>query len=541
MRSALFSMLIVGVFLGLSSAAVPQPEAVTAQVQTDPRLDDLKTEVAIDIEARRDFTQQMVDSIFSFSELGFQEFETQRYVTGILEQNGFAIERGVAGVPTAWMATWGSGDPVIALGTDIDGIPQASQKPGVAYRDPLIAGAPGHGEGHNSGQAVIVTAAIAVKKLMEREGLSGTLKLWPGVAEEQLGTKAYFVRAGLFDDVDIVLYCHVSSDMTASWGDSLGNGLVSVEYMFGGESAHGAGSPWDGRSALDAVELMNIGWNFRREHLRIQQRSHYVITDGGDQPNVVPPTAAVWYFFRETNYDDIMRMWQIGDAMAQGAAMMTDTTVESRVLGAAWPQHMNRPVTEAMHTNIKIVGMPEWSEADQEMARAVQRMNGVEERGLSAEVNDEARGREQIPDEERRGGGSDDIGDISWSVPTVSLRFPSNIPGGQGHNWNRAIAMATPIAHKGATAGAKVHAMTVLDLLLNPELVEQSWDYFNNVQNKDRQYTSFLRPGDEPALWLNREIMEEYRPQLEKHYFDPSRYDTYLEQLGIAYPTLRQE
>ena len=533
----------IGVLLLAASAATP-PATVAAQeadANANPRLPALKDQVALDIDTRREFTQQMVDSVFSFAELGFQEYETARYVTGILEAHGFAIETGVGGIPTAWLARWGSGSPVIALGTDVDGIPQASQMPGLPYRKPMIDGAPGHGEGHNSGQAVIVTAALAVKTIMEREQLSGTLVLWPGVAEEQLGTKAHYVRAGLFDDVDVVLYTHVGTGLAASWGDSRGNGMVSVEYLFSGESAHGAGSPWDGRSALDAVELMNIGWNFRREHLRIQQRSHYVITDGGDQPNVVPPTAAVWYFFRETDYDQIKRMWEIGDQIATGAAMMTGTTMTSRVLGAAWPQHMNRPVTEAMHENIQRVGMPAWSDDDQAFAVAVQKMLGAEEKGLTTEIAEEARGRELIPDDERRGGGSDDIGDISWTVPTVSLRFPSNIAGGQGHNWNKAIAMATPIAHKGATAGAKVHAMTVLDLLLRPELVEQSWDYFKDVQTKDRQYTTFLRPEDEPAIWLNEDIMAEFRPQLERYYYDPTRYDTYLEQLGIDYPTLSKD
>lgn len=540
MRSTAIAFLLVLAGL-LTLVAETSPQQDPARPLSSPQVERLKDQIALDVDSRRGFTQQMVDSIFSFSELGFQEYETQRYVTEILEDHGFSVERGVAGIPTAWMATWGSGTPVIALGTDVDSIPQASQKPGVAYRAPLLEGAPGHGEGHNSGQAVIVTAALAVKKIMEQEGLTGTLKLWPGVAEEQLGAKAFYVRAGLFDDVDVVLYCHVSSGMTATWGESAGNGLVSVEYLFSGESAHGAGSPWDGRSALDAVELMNIGWNFRREHLRIQQRSHYVISNGGDQPNVVPPTASVWYFFRETNYDDIMRMWRIGDSMADGATMMTDTTVTSRVLGAAWPQHMNRPISEAMHQNILRVGMPDWSEDDQRLARAVQRMNAVDERGLLTEVLSTAQGRTVIPDDERRGGGSDDIGDISWTVPTASLRFPANIPGGQGHNWNRAIAMATPIAHKGATAGAKVHAMTVLDLLLSPSLVRQSWDYFNNVQTKDREYVSFLRPEDNPAIWLNAEIMEKFRPQLEPFYYDPSRYETYLEQLGIEYPTIRDE
>ena len=532
---------LVATLTGVAAQQPPQPVVATTPARdADPRLDDFKQEVTVDIEARRDFTQQMVDSIFSFSELGFQEFETQRYVTGILEAHGFAVERGVAGIPTAWVARWGSGTPVIALGTDIDGIPQASQKPGVAYRDPLVEGAPGHGEGHNSGQALIVTAALAVKKIMERENIPGTLMLWPGVAEEQLGGKAHFVRAGVFEDVDAVLYCHVGTGLSTSWGQGGGSGLVSVEFLFEGESAHGAVSPWDGRSALDGVELMNVGWNYRREHLELQQRSHYVVTDGGDQPNVVPPTAAVWYFFREVTYERIKSLWNIGEQIAAGAALMTGTEVRSRVLGAAYPMHSNKTLAEAMHANIQQVGMPEWSDADQRMARAVQRMLGTEESGLSTELDEELRGREATPVREQRGGYSDDIGDIMWKVPTVTLGFPANISGGQGHNWNKAIAMATPIAHKGATAGAKVHAMTVLDLLLTPSVLEGAWDYFNNVQTKDQQYVSLLRPQDEPAIWLNKEIMERFKPELQQYYYDPSTYDSYLEQLGIEYPTTRE-
>ena len=532
---------IVATLTGVAAQQPPQPlVATTPALDADPRLDDFKQEVTVDIEARRDFTQQMVDSIFSFSELGFQEFETQRYVTDILEAHGFAVERGVAGIPTAWVARWGSGTPVIALGTDIDGIPQASQKPGVAYRDPLVEGAPGHGEGHNSGQALIVTAALAVKKIMERENIPGTLMLWPGVAEEQLGGKAHFVRAGVFEDVDAVLYCHVGTGLSTSWGQGGGSGLVSIEFLFEGESAHGAVSPWDGRSALDGVELMNVGWNYRREHLELQQRSHYVVTDGGDQPNVVPPTAAVWYFFREVTYERIKSLWNIGEQIAAGAALMTGTEVRSRVLGAAYPMHSNKALAEAMHANIQQVGMPEWSDADQRMARAVQRMLGTEENGLSTELDEELRGREATPVREQRGGYSDDIGDIMWTVPTVTLGFPANISGGQGHNWNKAIAMATPIAHKGATAGAKVHAMTVLDLLLTPSVLEGAWDYFNNVQTKDQQYVSLLRPQDEPAIWLNKKIMERFKPELQQYYYDPSTYDSYLEQLGIEYPTTRE-
>jgi aminobenzoyl-glutamate utilization protein B len=480
----------------------------------------------------------MVDQVFSYGELGFQEFETQKYLTGILEKEGFTIERGVAGIPTAWTARWGSGKPVIALGSDVDCIPQASQKPGVAYRDPIIDGAPGHGEGHNSGVPLNVTAALAVKRIMEREKLPGTIMLWPGVAEEQLGTKAYYVREGVFKDTDIVLYNHVGSNLSTSWGDGGGNGLISVEYTFEGETAHSAGAPWRGRSAMDAVELMNVAWNFRREHLRIQQRSHYVVTNGGDQPNVVPRNASVWYYFRETSFPEIKRMWEIGDKIANGAAMMTDTSFTSRVLGSAWPSHMNKPLAETHHANIKAVGLPTWTEADQTLAKALQRELKVPETGLVTEIR-ELRGREKMEDDEKRGGGSDDIGDISWNVPTVSLSFPANIQAGPGHNWANAISMATPIAHKGVTAGAKVQAMTVLDIVMRPELVTQARDYFTNVQTKDAKYTPLLRPGDKPAIHLNKRTMDIYREQMRKYYFDSTKYKTYLEQLGIKYPTVR--
>jgi len=502
----------------------------------DSRTERLKTEAVKDVESMKDFTQQMVDSIFSFAELGFQETETHRYLVDILKKNGFSVEEGIAGIPTAFMATWGSGKPVIALGSDIDGIPQASQKPGVAYHDPMIEGAPGHGEGHNSGQAVNITAALAVKKIMEREKLPGTIRIWPGTAEELVGTKAYFVREGFFRDVDVALFTHVGNEMGVSWGDRDGTGLVSVEFTFRGQTAHSAGAPWRGRSALDAVELMNIGWNFRREHLPLEHRSHYVVTNGGDQPNVVPRTASVWYYFRHTTYPRIKELWEIGESIARGAAMMTNTELQPmRVLGSAWPQHFNKVVAETTWSNIQKVGMPQWSEADQTLAKALQKELGGREQGLTTKVGSELQG----PVRDNRGGGSDDIGDISWNVPTVTLRFPSNIPGLPGHNWANAIAMATPIAHKGATAGAKVQAMTVIDLLVKPALIEQAWDYFRTVQTKEVKYEPLIRPQDKPAIDLNKAVMERYRPELKKYYYDPARYKTYLEQLGISYPTVK--
>ena len=497
----------------------------------------LKKEAVQEVGKLQDFSQQMVDMIFSFGELGFQEFETSGYITTILRDNGFEVKEGVSGMPTAWFARWGEGKPVIAFGSDIDCIPKASQKPGVAYHDPIIEGAPGHGEGHNSGQAVNVTAALVVKQIMERENIPGTLVLWPGVAEEQLGSKAYFVRDGLFKDADAVLFTHVSNNLSVSFGPGRGNGLVSVEYTFKGESAHSAGSPWRGRSTLDAVELMNIGWNFRREHLRLSQRTHYVIPIGGDQPNVVPSLASVWYFHRELDYEHIKELFDAGKKMAQAAAMMTNTEVDWHILGSAWPRHFSKPIALTMYENIKKVGLPEWSDKDQTLAKAVQlELGNKEVKGLKTELGDPPKPLEGV----NIGGGSDDIGDISWTVPTVTLRFPANIPDLPGHHWSNAVAMATPIAHKGAIAGAKVLAMTTLDLLLNQKILKEAWAYSKEVQGKETEYTPFISAEDKPAVHLNREIMSRYRPEMRKYYFDPTKYKTYLEQLGIEYPTVRE-
>ncbi|MFK7830179.1 MAG: amidohydrolase [Congregibacter sp.] len=512
---------------GLQAQEVP-----VADESAPPVLTGIKAEVAAAIDGGQKRTQEIVDSLFSFSELGFQEFETQRYLTDMLESNGFTVERGVSGIPSAWWATWGSGKPVIALGSDVDGIPKSSQAPGVLSRKPLVDGAPGHGEGHNSGQAVNITAALAVKELMERDGLPGTLVIWPGIAEELLGTKAWFARDGRYDGVDAVLFTHVSDSMAVSWGQARGTGLVSVEYTFDGQAAHGAGDPWKGRSALDAVELMNVGWNFKREHLRPLQRSHYVIVDGGDQPNVVPSKASVWYFIREMTADYIRENFAALQRTAEGAAMMTDTTVSRRIVGAAYPRHFNKPIAEAMQENILAVGMPAWSAEDQAFAQAYQEfMQADEITGLKTEVEELA-----APKEEPKSGGSDDIGDVSWVVPTVTLRFPSNIEGRTGHHWSSAIAMATPIAHKGATAGAKVVATTMLDLLQDPALVESAHTYFREEQTANETYMPFISQDDAPAIEKNAGIMQQYNAELSKFYYDPTSYSTYLEQLGIDYP-----
>jgi aminobenzoyl-glutamate utilization protein B len=496
----------------------------------------LKKEAIAEVDEQAKLVQEMVDSVYSFQEPGFQEFQTAEYLTGILAKNGFTITMGVAGIPTAWTATWDNGDgPTVALGSDVDGLLGLSQVPGVPQIKPLIPGAPGHGEGHNSGMPLIVAAAIAAKEVMTKHGIKGKLMLWPGVAEELLATKAFYVRAGMFKDVDVSIFTHVASSFGTSYGDSGNNGMVSVEYTFKGITSHAAGSPWSGRSALDAVELMNIAWNMRREHLPLTQRSHYVITNGGGQPNIVPGEATVWYYFREQTFQSVRDLYNTGSDIAEAAAKATGTFVSRRVLGYAAPNFGNKPLAEAAQANIEMVGMPKWSSEDQAFTKAVQEALKFKVEPLKTKVEPLSTPENRKPS---TGGGSDDIGDIMWTVPTITIRFPSNIPSMIGHNVTSAIAMATPVAHKGAVAGAKAVALTVLDVMTTPKLVSDAKTYFQTVQLKDQKYDPVLTAEDQPAIHLNKELMDRIRPELKKFYYDPSKYDSYLDQLGVSYPQL---
>jgi len=485
------------------------------------------------VEARTKLVQEIVDSIFSFEEPGFQEFKTQEYLTSMLEENGFTIETGTAGIPSAFTATWSNGEgPKIALGADVDGLPGLSQKPGTGKIEPLVQGGPGHGEGHNAGMAVIVAAALAVKDVMEANDIKGTLMIWPGIAEELLATKAFMVRDGVFDGYDACIFTHVATDLTTNWGPNNSNGLVSVEYSFHGKTSHAAGAPWDGRSALDAVEWMDTAWNFRREHLPISHRSHYVITNGGGQPNIVPGEASVWYYFRDHDFAGIRYLYDTANTIAKAAASATGTTMTQRTLAYAAPQWPNKPLAEAAYKNIQAVGMPKWSEADKTFAREIQEANGFDPKPLATEVGELGVPKGLPP----MGGPSNDLGDVMWTLPTITVRYPSNVPNMTIHNVLAAMAMATPIAHKGAVAGAKVIAMTTLDLLTTPEILAEAKKYQQEVQFADQTYDPILTADDKPAIHMNEETVSRLRPEMEKFYYDPSKYDSYLDQLGVKYP-----
>jgi aminobenzoyl-glutamate utilization protein B len=495
---------------------------------------ELKQQAIADVDANAKLVQQMVDQVYSFAEPGYQEIHTSDYLTGILAKNGFKITRGVAGIPTAWTATWGDGGPLIALGSDLDDLRGLSQYPGVSHLKPMVDGAPGHGEGHNTGMPLQIAAALAIKDVMTKNHIKGRLMIWPGIAEELLGSKAYYVRAGLFKDVDACIFVHVGNGLGTSWGRSNSTGMVSVEYTFHGKSAHAAADPWDGRSALSAVEIMDVAWSFRREVLHISQRSHRVISNGGDQPNVVPSEAAVWYYFREHDFASVKDLYDTGNTIAEAAAMASGTTVTHKLLGEAAPYYGNRPLAEAAYMNIKAVGMPKWTADDQAFAKMVQTDNHLQIQPLRSDVNPLTPPR---PESESTGGASDDIGDITWNVPTITINYPSNIPGAVIHSTIAAMTEATPIAHKGAVAGAKAVAMTVLDLMTTPDLIAEAKDFFQNTELKNQKYISMLAPDDQPAIHINDELMTRVRPQMEKFYYNSAKYDSYLDQLGIKYPS----
>jgi len=452
---------------------------------------------------------KIADRIWNYAELGLQEFKSSALLINTLEEEGFKVERNVAGMPTCFVATWGEGKPVIGVLGEFDALPMLSQKGRVPYQDPLVKGAPGHGCGHNMMGTAGVATVIAVKKSMEEHNIKGTIKFFGSPAEETVISRPYMVRAGVFDDVDAVIDNHSSSNMGTDFGVS-GNALFSVIFTFSGKTSHSAGAPWEGRSALDAVEIMNISANYLREHLHFTHRLHYVIMEGGEAPNVVPDKASVWYYVRNTDgrieemYDKIVNC-------ARGAALATNTNLEDiRVLTGIHQRHANRGMAELIQSNIDLVGMPEWTDEETEFAKALQKELGKEEKGYPVEVS-----KLKMPSGIQVGGGSSDVGEVTLVAPTATLRFPGGVPGMIGHHWSAVSAYYGSAAWKGLNTGAKVMAATAIDLFTSPKVLEKIKEEFAEY-SKDHPYKSLLPEGAEPPLDLNRELMEKYRPLMEK-------------------------
>lgn len=454
------------------------------------------------------------DAVWSYAELGLQEHKSAALLIRTVEEAGFRVEKGLAGMPTCFVASFGSGKPVIGILVEYDALPGLSQKGRVPKPEPVVPGAPGHGCGHNLMAAAATAAAIAVKEAMVKHNLSGTIKLFGSPAEEILVSRPFMVRAGLFKDVDAVVNSHAGSGFSTGYGVS-GSAMISVTFGFRGKTAHSGASPWSGRSALDAVEIMNVAVNYLREHVHFSTRIHYVIPDGGDAPNVVPDHARVWYFIRGSDAE-LMPVYERVLNCAKGAALATGTELaETRVLAAAHQSHHNKALAELAMKNIQLVGMPQWSEEEHAFARALQKELGAKETGMSSKI-----GTLEKPVTVFVGGASSDHGDVTLIAPTATVRFPGIAPGARGHHWSTVASGYGSTAWKGVNAGAKAMAATAMDLLTRPDALAACRKEFE-AYSKTHPYKSFLPPEAKPPLDFYDKLMNQYRAAMEAFYLDP--------------------
>jgi aminobenzoyl-glutamate utilization protein B len=456
-------------------------------------------------------TEQMTDisdSLYYFGELGMQEFESTKLLKSTLEAAGFKVELGGAGMPTNLWAEYGSGRPKIAIVTEVDALPGGSQTPGEFARKPMVQDGPGHMEGHNTHGGVASMAAFAVKQVMERHNLPGTVAISFGPAEEQLASRPFIVRAGYFKDVDAVIYLHIRDTLNTTFG--IGNyAAISSTFTFHGKTAHGGVNPWDGKDAVDAVVLMDIGFDKLREHLRPTYRAHRTITAGGIQPNIIPDKGQIWWFVRDASMPAAKETYDKLVKIAEGAALMTGTSFDVKYSASAWPQLVNKTLGEAIQKNVDMVGMPKWTEAEQQRARDFQKMHEKPVLGLRTAVTPLG-GRPQASS-------SNDSGDVSWVVPAGSLNFPAAIPGIEAHEWKAGVFPTSSISHKGQVAGAKTLAASIIDMLTTPELIQKARAEFE-VESKKTPYFSLVPPDAKPDLELNRAEMEKYRGEMKKSY-----------------------
>ncbi len=493
--------------LAAALLAAPAPSRAAKKPRISP-----EKQLLLDALSRPEVVERygrLSDAIWDQAELGLQEFKSSELVAGTLEKAGFKVERGLAGLPTCFVATYGSGKPVIGLLGEFDALPMLSQKAGVAKKDPVVEGAPGHGCGHNAMAVSAAAAAIALKDVMDTRGIKGTIKVFGSPAEEIVASRPYMIRAGLFDGVDAVIDNHSSGGFGTDYGVS-GNALFSVIFTFSGKTAHAAGAPWVGRSALDAVEIMNVATNFLREHLPITHRLHYVILQGGEAPNVVPDRASVWYYVRNTD-ERLEEMYKRVVDCAKAAALATGTELlPPRVISAIHQRHANKAAAELIQKNIELIGMPAWTAEEQAFAKALQKELGVEEKGMPDKVD-----KLVAQTGEFTGGGSSDVGDVTLLAPTATIGFPGLVPGAIGHHWSAVACWKGPAAWKGLNAGAKAIAASALDLLARPEELAKLKTEFD-AYAKTHAYKPFLPADAVPPLDLNRDLMEKYRALLEK-------------------------
>jgi aminobenzoyl-glutamate utilization protein B len=434
--------------------------------------------------------ERLAMDIWDLAELGYLEHESSRLLQEQLSTAGFRVEAGVAGIPTAFTAEWGSGGPVIAILAEFDALPGITQDR-VPERSPIETKGAGHACGHHLFGTASAAAAIAVRDWLEQSGRPGTIRLYGTPAEEGGGGKIYMVRAGLFDDVDVVLHWHADDENSADPTSSLAN--ISSKFRFRGVSAHAAGAPDRGRSALDGVEAMNHMVNLMREHVPDGTRIHYVITYGGAAPNVVPDFAEVYYYVRHANVEVVRDLQQRVVRAAEGAARGTDTEVEREVINGVFSLLPNVALAQAMHANLSAVGGIEYDADERRFAEVLRRSLPDDSPPLESAA---AVKPFEVPLGARQGGGSTDVGDVSWAVPTVGLRVATWVPGTSSHSWQAVAAGGTSIGTKGMLVAAKTLARTAVDLYLDPALVQNAKAEFEERRGPGYRHVSLV--GDRP-------------------------------------------
>ena len=459
------------------------------------------------IDANKDRLIDLSDKIWEFAELGLVEFKSSALLADELEKHGFKVERGVSGMPTAFVASWGKGKPGIGLLGEYDALPGLSQK-SVPHEEPLEAGKPGHGCGHNIYGISALGAAVAVKKAMEKSGLRGTIRFFGCPAEENYSGKVYMVRDGCFDGVDAVLGHHPGSMNAASLRSSLA--IVSARFHFYGKAAHAGGAPEQGRSALDAVELMNVGVNFLREHVIQDARIHYIVEKGGFQPNIVPPYARSWYYVRAPERHEVEFIYDWVVDIAKGAAMMTRTELKVEVEAGIYNLMPNRTLAEVIVKNMREIGLPKYSKAELEFAAEVAKTIPREEK-VTALKKTKRPGWErlvdkllddEVPDPWGDGDymhGSTDVADVSWKAPTVEFYTSTWVLGTPGHSWQNVAQGRVGLGHKSLLFSAKVMAGAALDLLADEKLVAKAREEHRRRLGS-KKYKSPLAADSKPPL-----------------------------------------
>jgi aminobenzoyl-glutamate utilization protein B len=473
------SLVVAALLVHAASLAAPPPVS-----KADPGK---KRAAAASIDAQRGDLVSLADQVWAFAETALRETRSAALLAGHAEKHGFRVERGVAGMPTAFVASYGQGRPVIAVLGEYDALPGLSQK-AMPERAALREGAPGHGCGHNLLGAASLGAAIAVKELIAAGRLSGTVRYYGTPAEEAIGGKVYMTRGGLFRDVDVALAWHPDDRTQADMQG--GQALVDLVVEFQGRTSHAAFDPWNGRSALDAAELFTHGVNMMREHVKPTVRMHYVIPDGGDVPNVVPDHARVWIWARDFERKGVQDVLERLRKVAEGAALMAGVTGKVSVQAGDYEMLVNEAGARLLDANLRWLGPIDYSPEEQAFARALQKAAGVEPVGMETAVG-------PLEGQEKEGG-STDVGDVSWNVPTLHVSVATAPRGVPWHAWPVVAAGGTSIGHKGMVLAAKTLAATMVDLLDDPEALAAVRAEFA-AKTRGFVYAPFIPDGPPPV------------------------------------------